>query len=162
MMKVVSNTSPIINLAAINHLDVLRQVFGTILIPQAVYHEIVVVGSGQPGADEVQGANWIQVHAITNQPLITVLTLSLDQGEAEAIALAVETQADLVLLDERMGRSVASHFGLKCIGLLGILIEAKRTGVLPAVKPVLDDLRSKAGFWVSPALYHQVLQTVDE
>lgn len=161
-MKVVSNTSPIINLAAINHLDVLRQVFGTIVIPQAVYHEIVVVGSGQPGADEVREANWIQVHAITNQPLITVLTLSLDQGEAEAIALAVEIQADLVLLDERMGRSVASHFGLKCIGLLGILIEAKRTGVLPAVKPVLDDLRSKAGFWVSPALYDQVLQTVDE
>lgn len=161
-MKVVSNTSPIINLAAINHLDVLRQVFGTIVIPQAVYHEIVVVGSGQPGADEVREANWIQVHAITNQPLITVLTLSLDQGEAEAIALAVEIQADLVLLDERMGRSVASHFGLKCIGLLGILIEAKRTGVLPAVKPVLDDLRSKAGFWVSPAPYDQVLQTVDE
>ncbi len=162
MMKVVSNTSPIINLAAINHLDVLRQVFGTILIPQVVYHEIVVVGNGQPGASEVQEANWIQVHAITNQPLITVLTLSLDQGEAEAIALAVEIQADLVLLDERMGRSVASHFGLKCIGLLGILIEAKRIGVLPAIKPVLDDLRSTAGFWVSPALYHQVLQTVGE
>jgi len=88
--------------------------------------------------------------------------MELDEGESEAIALAHQLKADLLLLDERQGRAVASRLGLKFIGLLGILVEAKKNGFLPSIKPVLDEVISKVGFWVSHKLYVEVLQSVGE
>ena len=161
-MIVVSNTSPIINLAAVGQLDLLRQLYGKVIIPQAVYHEITVIGAGQPGAMEVQTLEWIETKQVTNRALVMVLQTELDEGEVEAIALAIELRADLLLLDERLGRTIASRLGLQFIGLLGVLIEAKQKGYTPAVKPVLDDLVTKAGFWVSPQLYARVLQAAGE
>jgi hypothetical protein len=88
--------------------------------------------------------------------------LELDDGEAEAIALAVESRADLILLDERKGRIVTSRLGLKFVGLLGVLIEAKHNGFVDSIKPIMDDLIKKAGFWISPQLYDHILQTTGE
>jgi hypothetical protein len=99
---------------------------------------------------------------VTSQAIVDALQAELDIGEAEAIALAVEKQANLLLSDERRGRQVATRMGLTYIGLLGVLLEAKRKGFLPEVKPVLDDLLAKAGFWVSPQLYTRVLQAAGE
>ena len=122
-MIVVSDTSAINNLAAINHLHLLQQLYGTVLIPEAVY---------------------------------------LDLGEAEAIALAVETQADRVLIDERQGRLVAARLNLRYTGILGVLVEAKSQGLITEVKPLLDALINQAGFWVAKPLYNRVLRFVDE
>ncbi len=155
-MIVVSNTSPITNLAAISQLPLLQQLYETIIIPQAVYDEVVA------GSIEVQSELWIQTQQVTNYPLVTALQLELDWGEAEAIALAVELKADLLLIDERRGRTVASRFGLKFTGILGVLIEAKHKGAISAVKPVLDSLILTAGFWVTEPLYSRVLQTARE
>jgi len=159
---VVSNTSPIVNLAAIGRLDLLEQLYGTVIIPQAVYREIVVLGAGQPGAMEVSTLVWIEARDVMNRALVTALQTNLDEGEAEAIALAIEVGADLFLLDERRGRSVASSFGLHFVGLLGVLIEAKHKGYISGVKSVLDDLIAKAGFWVSEQLYARVLEAAVE
>ncbi len=82
----------------------------------------------------------------------------LDAGEAEAIALTLETQAELLLMDERVGREVARHLGLRYTGLIGVLVEAKHKGVLSVVTPQLDELRNIAGFRISDALYVRVLQ----
>lgn len=161
-MIVVSNTSPLVNLATVGQLDLLRQLYGRIIIPQAVYHEIVVVGAGQPGAVEIKTFDWIETQQATDRILVTSLELELDIGEAEAIALATALKADLLLLDERKGRLVASRLGLKFIGLLGILIEAKHKGLIVEVKPIMDDLITKAGFWISQQLYQHVLQVVGE
>ena len=161
-MIVVSNASAIINLAAVGQLDLLRQLYDKIAIPQAVYHEIAVVGVGQPGATEVQTLEWIETRQVVNRTLVASLQIELDKGEAEAIALAVELKAELLLLDERLGRAVASRLGLKFIGLLGVLIEARGKRLIPAVKPVLDNLITQAGFWVNDQLYAQVLQVVGE
>jgi uncharacterized protein len=158
---VVSNTSPITNLAAIGQLDLLRQLYEKVLIPQAVYDELTVGGS-QPGATEVQTLEWIETRQVTDRALVTALQMELDDGEAEAIALARELAADLLLLDERRGRTVAARLNLRFVGLLGVLIEAKQKGGIPAVKPVLDNLIAKAGFWVSQQLYARVLQAVGE
>ena len=160
-MIVVSNTSPIMNLAAVDQLVLLQRLYTKVIIPQAVYEELVV-GGEQPGSREVQTLAWIETKAVTDQTLVTALTGELDKGETEAIVLAKELQADLLLLDERRGRAVASRFGLRFTGQLGVLIEAKQKGHLQAVKPVLDDLVTKAGFWVSPQLYARVLQTAGE
>ena len=161
-MIVVSNTSPITNLAAVNQLPLLQQIYGTLVIPQAVYDELTGVGKSVAGSTEVQTLAWIQSQKVANEALVTALELELDPVEAEAIALAIELKAGLLLLDERRGRTVASRFGIKFIGILGVLIEAKHKGVISAVKPVLDDLILAAGFWVKQPLYSRVLQTVGE
>lgn len=94
-MIVVSNASPLINLARIGDLDLLRRLYGEVVIPEAVWDEVVVSGAGQPGATEVAQATWIQKQAPGNRALIQVLRQDLDAGEAEAVALAVERTADL-------------------------------------------------------------------
>jgi predicted nucleic acid-binding protein len=99
---------------------------------------------------------------VMDHALVVALQMELDEGEAEAIVLTKELAADLVLLDERRGRVVASRLGLRFVGLLGVLIEAKQKGSIPAVKAVLDDLVAKAGFWVSQQLYARVLQAAGE
>ena len=105
---------------------------------------------------------WIIRHRVTQQPLVDVLRLELDAGEAEALACALELRADLILLDERRAREVAQRLGLRFIGLLGVLIEAQRQQRLPRIRPVLDDLRQKAGFWMTDALYQRVLAAAGE
>jgi len=159
---VVSNTSPIINLAAIGQLDILRQLYGVIAIPESVYHEIAVTGSGEAGSLEVQTFDWIETKKATNRLQVAALQIELDKGEAEAISLALELKADLLLLDERRGRTVASRLGLKAVGILGCLIEAKKKGFISSVKPILDNLITRSGFWVTENLYTRVLQTAGE
>lgn len=161
-MIVVSNTSPILNLAAIGHLELLQQLYRSILIPQAVFDEIVVAGAGQPGALEVQQSKWIRKKPVTNHTVARALLAEIDAGEAEAIALAVEEEADLLLLDERRGRVVAARLGLRFVGLLGVLVEAKNRGHISSAKTILDELIVIAGFWVNQDLYARVLQAVQE
>jgi uncharacterized protein len=161
-MIIVSDTSPIINLAAVGQLDLLRQLYQHLIIPQAIYDEIVIAGAGQPGAVEVKAAGWIETRRLRDQALLKVLLLELDRGEAEALALAAELKADLLLIDESKGRAIAARLGFTHIGLLGILVQAKQRGIIGAVKPILDDLIVKAGFWISGDLYRRVLQAVAE
>jgi hypothetical protein len=161
-MIVVSNTSPIINLASVGKLDLLQRLYGRIAIPKAVYHEIAVKGAGQAGATELPSLQWIESHQVVELLLVASLRMELDEGESEAIALAIQLKADLLLLDERRGRAVASRFGLNLIGLLGVLLEAKHKGFIASIKPVLDDLIARAGFWVSKKLYDRTLQLSGE
>ena len=161
-MIIVSDTSPINNLAAINHLHLLHQLYGTVLIPEAVYRELTDPSFPVAGAIEVQTFDWIQTRAVSDRNLVEALSNELDIGEAEAIALAVEIRAEQVLIDERRGRLVAARLNLQFTGILGILVEAKSRGLIVEVKPLLDDLVNKAGFWIEKPLYDRVLQLVNE
>jgi uncharacterized protein len=161
-MTIVSNASPLIALIRIGQLDLLRQLYSEILIPEAVWHEVVVEGADQPGAEAVSSASWIVRRTVTNRALVHGLQQELDAGEAEAIALAVEMDAPLLLMDERLGRDTARHFGMRYTGVVGVLIEAKRKGIVQAIQPHLDALRDLAGFRVSEALYRRVLQDEGE
>jgi uncharacterized protein len=159
---VVSNTSPIINLAAIDQLHLLYELYETIYIPQAAFQEITVTGAGLPGAEQVKDFEWIIKKNVDDQKFVKALQMDLDKGEAEAIALALEIEADLLLIDEKIGRSMASDFGLKFVGLLGILIEAKSKGLIKNIKTTIDKLKNKAGFWISDELYNFILDSVGE
>ncbi|MHB8973519.1 MAG: DUF3368 domain-containing protein [Pirellulaceae bacterium] len=161
-MSIVSNASPLINLARIGQFGLLRDVYGEIIIPEAVWNEIVGEGAGQPGAVELEHAEWITMQAVSNHLLVQSLRQDLDAGEAEAIVLAVEVNADLLLMDERLGRQVARHLGMSVSGLIGLCIEAKHKGIIVAIKPLLDALRDQAGFRIRPSLYEQVLAEAGE
>ena len=161
-MSIVSNASPLINLARIDQLDPLQQLYGEVTVPEAVWREVVLEGAGQPGAKELETASWICVESVTNRELAQALQQELDAGEAEAIALSLQVGADFLLMDERLGRETAMHMGLHCVGLVGVLIEAKRKGLVASVRSLLDALQDVAGFWISEALYQQVLGDEDE
>lgn len=161
-MIVVSDTSPSNNLAAINQLNLLQQLYGTVIIPEAVYRELTAPEFPVAGAVEVQTFDWIQIRQVNNRTIIDALDNELDIGEVEAIALALELEAEQVLIDERRGRIVAAKLNLSYTGVLGILADAKSQGLIPAVKPLLDTLINQAGFWISESLYNRVLQFVGE
>lgn len=161
-MNVVSDASPLINLARIGELDLLHRLYGDLLIPDAVWREVVIKGAGQPGAEEVRAVSWIKTRDVVNEHLVRALRQDLDAGEAEAIALALEVEADLLLMDERLGRDTAQHLGVRYMGLIGVLIGAKWNGWIRAIRPRLDMLRDEANFRVSDALYARVLQDEGE
>jgi len=121
-----------------------------------------VEGADQPGAEAISSASWIVSRAVTNRALVHGLQQELDAGEAEAIALAVEMDDVLLLMDERLGRDTARHFGIRYPGVVGVLIEAKHKRLVQAIQPHLDALRDFAGFRVSEALYRRVLQDEGE
>ena len=157
-MIVVSDASPLINLARIGRLDLLRLLYETLLIPEAVWQEVVINGAGQPGSAEVRAADWIHKEAIANGPLVRALRQTLGAGEAEAIVLALEADAALLLMDERLGRVAAERQGIRCMGLVGVGLEAKHGGLITSVKSFLDALREVAGFHLHEALYRRVVQ----
>ncbi|EDZ94421.1 MAG: DUF3368 domain-containing protein [Limnospira sp. PMC 1291.21] len=163
-MIVISDTSVITNLAAIHHLKLLSQLYHQVTIPESVYRELVDIDPPVPGTLEVQGAAWLKVRALVNRSVVEQLQneVRLDPGEAEAIALAIELQADLLLIDERRGRAEADRLGIKITGLLGILVEAKQKNLITAVKPLMDALIATSEFRVSSALYNQILNMVNE
>lgn len=164
-MIVVSDTSPITNLAAIGQLDLLRHLYSSIVIPEAVYNEMVSAGKPVPGAIEVQTLSWIQVQTIDDAQRVAALQASqdnIDLGEAEAIALALELNAELLLMDERRGRALAQNCGLNVTGLLGVLLQAKHKGLISLVRPVVDELIEEADFRLSNQLYQSILQTANE
>ncbi|AIE76293.1 DUF3368 domain-containing protein [Synechocystis sp. PCC 7338] len=94
--------------------------------------------------------------------MLNTLAQMLDPGESEAIALAIEIDAERLLIDERLGRDIATNYGLKLRGLLGLLINAKQQGMIPMLRPILDRLIKQAGFRVSPTLYARILQEAGE
>ena len=99
---------------------------------------------------------------MTDPVLFASLQVELDDGEAEAIVLAIELKADFLLLDERKGRAIATRLGLRPIGLLGVLVEAKHKRLITDLRSVLDDLIRKAGFWISQELYEHALKIAGE
>jgi len=161
-MIVISNTSPIFYLSTIAQLDLLRQLYGEIVIPTAVFNEITNVSNTDTSAAIVPTLSWIQIRAVADRVFANSLRAELDLGEAEAIALAVELNANRLLIDERLGRNAAVRSGLQVTGVLGILIAAKRRKLIQEVKPLLDALIQQVGFWVDEQLYAEVLQAVGE
>ena len=160
-MPVVSNTSPILNLAIIGHLDLLRRQFDEIWIPLAVEQELRV-DEELPGSAAVHAAmkaGWLKTRLIENVPFFDVLARELDRGEAEAIVLAVETKAERILLDEREARRVATTLHLPVTGVLGILLRAHQRGQLASPLPdLLNALQVEAGFRMTDSLVNQILQ----
>lgn len=164
-MTVVSNSSPLIALSALSCLGLLKEIFSEVLIPEAVYREVVLQGQGKPGARDVQEAEWIRRVQIRDQHAVDAILerFGLELGEAEAIVLAKEVGAAWVILDEddKGPRKCARELGLSVIGTLGVLLRAKQEGHLSNMYEKLEELKAN-GFWIDAALARSVLLAAGE
>jgi predicted nucleic acid-binding protein len=158
-MIVVSDTSAITNLIQIDHFWLLRELYQNIIIPQAVYDELV---SDTKNKVVIESLNWIKIKEVKENDIAKKLKAVLDPGESEAITLALELDADFIIIDEKKGRKIAEDYGLRKIGLLGILVESKRKGLIKEVRNLLEQLIEKANFFVSEKLYEDVLFQLNE
>lgn len=144
-MILVIDSSALITLAKVGQLDLLRQLAETVMIPSAVYDEVVHIGRGRAGTDEVSRSDWIIVRKVVNREGVSRLRGQIGRGEAESIVLSQETESDLVILDDAVARRLAEEHGLPVVGLLGLLAYAKERGKISALRPILDAIRA-AGF----------------
>jgi uncharacterized protein len=158
-MIIVSNAGPLIALAKIEHFELLQALFHKIAIPQAVFDEVVVRGKGRAGADETQQAvgDWIEVRDVQNEAMVRGLLTKLGRGESEAIVLALEVEADLVLLDDYKARTTAEFMGLNITGTVGVLNEAYSGGLITDLRRVVDELIAK-GVRLSDKVYSEMLE----
>lgn len=151
MERVVSDSSILIHLSFTNRLDLLKECYSHLVIPQAVLKEVVEQGNSRPGAIEVKKAineGWIEVLEIKNIALSHSLKQNLHSGEAESIVLAIEHPGPLLLIDETEARRTARLYNLKMTGTVGILIKAKSQDKVLSLRDELDKLKS-SGFWLS-------------
>ena len=161
MTTVVADSTPLIYLAAIGKFDLLHVLYGRIVIPDAVYDEVVVQGTGRPGAVETAGASWIDRKTVSDPTKVTGLQSQLDSGESEAIVLAEELHADLVIMDDLAGRRVLAARHIHFLGTVGVLMQAKRQGLIAALRPELDQLRA-CGFHLTDRVYRACLAATGE
>lgn len=160
-MKVISNSSPLVNFTTLGHLHLLHQLYDTIVIPEAVHNEVVVGGQGYPGREAIEQADWIVREAVSDLTAVAALR-SLGRGEAEAVILAVENPGALLLLDDRRGRLAALTMGVDILGTLGVLLVAKRKGLIPVIAPEIERLQTQVGFRLREELKVRVLQEAGE
>ena len=158
-MVIISDTSPITNLIKIGKLYILELLFTEIIIPVKVYEELA---NYENQKEIISQCAWIKVKKVQQTDLVQQLANFLDDGEAEAIALANELNARFLIIDERKGRQYAEKYGLKIIGLLGILIRAKQKGHIDFLKPILTELENDIGFRMSKSLLERVLREAGE
>jgi len=133
----------------------------TLYVPEGVYHEVVTRGEGRPGSRQVAQAPWLIRAKVRNHPAVDRFMRSIGRGEAEAIVLAKEVGADAIVLDDGMARRIAEREGRTVLGLLGLLLHRKQQGMVPAVKPLLDQIVA-TGFFIDEALYRRVLHEAGE
>jgi predicted nucleic acid-binding protein len=158
-MIIVSDASPIIALAVCNKLDLLDKLFDRIYLPQAVFNELAI--HEKPKARDIIEWARDKVIPVKNFSVITALSMNLDPGESEALALYWETEADFLLIDEKRGRIIAMRNGIKTIGTVGILLSSKQKELISSVKPFLELLMNNS-FRISDILYHQILKRAGE
>ena len=161
-MIVVADTSVILNLCRIQHEHLLQQLFKRVLIPTPVADEFKQLTKIQKWFSGLTLPNWIEILPAPKSVPVEVIQAELDAGEAAAIALFINQKADALLIDESLGRSVAAKLGIRTIGIIRILIEARDRKLISRVKALLERLEMEANFWIATDLRQQVLQMVGE
>jgi len=156
----VTNTTPIITLLKIGHLDLLEKLYPNLAAPEAVWREIDQ-GLSKEHYVDLQKAGWINIIPVQNTASVSYLLTDLDAGEAEVIVLAQELSASLVIIDEKLGRRYAAMRNLNVTGTLGILLKAKKNGLLLNIRPILEKMQEES-IWLSEAMIRLVLEKAEE
>lgn len=160
MARAAVDSSTPIHLARIGRVPLLDELFDAVLLPSAVWDEVVVQGDGLPGAKEMRSARqdgWMAVVDIEDPDTVDRAGGALDPGEAEAIALALQEDADALVLDEAAARRAARERGLPTTGTVGLLLAGYRRGHVDDLEQELEDLR-ETGFWIGDRLVREILR----
>ncbi|RZB34744.1 MAG: hypothetical protein SRB1_00512 [Desulfobacteraceae bacterium Eth-SRB1] len=160
-MIVVSDSTILIGLVKIGRLDLLKETFSRVFIPEEVFKEVVERGKGKPGSKVIKEAVWIEPKPVKDKIQVAFLLGSLEKGEAEVLVLARELEADLILLDEEKARKSAVIAGFEIMGLLGLFILAKNLGLIHEVRPLVDELIIKK-FRISDKIIEKTLKKAGE
>ncbi|MFK7933199.1 MAG: DUF3368 domain-containing protein [Saprospiraceae bacterium] len=160
-MVVICDTGPLSGLIQIGRLSLLKDLFQEIILPESVFLEVEKLEQFGISIDEIRAAEWIRIETPRPSVLHKELAGKLDIGEIDAIVLAIQEQADRLLIDERAGRKVAEEYGIGIIGTVGCLRDAKKAKLITNVKTELDKL-IETGHWISPKLYNIVLKQANE
>ncbi len=158
-MIIVSNSTVLIGLARINKLDLLKNLFSKVYIPDAVFNELTRVN--KPGSSDIKKASYLIHQSPKDTKEVALLLGSLDRGEAEVLALSKELNADLVLVDEEKARKAGVIAGFEIMGLMGVLLMAKRHGLLKSIRPLIDELLKKK-FRVADDIVTAILKSAEE
>jgi uncharacterized protein len=164
-MVVISDASPLVHLSEISRFFLLKQIYSNLVVPNAVWREVVESGGARPGANDLTAAvqeRWIQIRAARPEHLQRVEFQRLDMGEREALALALGENADLVIIDELRGRAAARRVGLNRIGTLGVLIKAKQLGLVSSLREELFRIHSLSEMHLSPEVERRALELAGE
>lgn len=163
-MIVVSDTTPIISLLKIDHINLLESLFGKVIIPRAVYDELTVNASFSNEAEIIKNCSFIIIADISNRDAVNLLrrATGLDLGESEAIIYTDETNANLLLMDEVKGRAVAKQMGLNVTGTIGILLEAYNDNLITSEQIIsaITTMKEK-GRHISQNLYNLLLKGIN-
>ena len=157
MRKVIVNTTPIIALASVGQLNLLKKIYEEIIIPEAVDNEIM----SEPAKTLVSTSNWIRVEKIKGITQKNSFSARLHEGEVEVILLAQELNADLLIMDDNAAKKTAKYLGLTVTGTMGVLLKAKEKGLISEVKPLLNGLLED-GLYVSATVQNYVLEQAGE
>jgi predicted nucleic acid-binding protein len=158
---VVADAGPLIILSAIGQMDLVGELYGQVLVPEAVFSEVTGAGADRPGSAELAAARWA-VRTQVEPPPDLLLGKDLGLGESEAITLAFRRNARLLLLDDRRARQVAElAYGLRVKGAPGILVEAKKRGLIKSIRPLLEQMRAK-GYFLAQAVIDRALYEAGE
>jgi len=156
----VADSGPLIGLARIGRLELLPRIFSEIIAPTEVWHEVTVKGRGLPGAYEISQVKWIKIKGPSAQ-LVLPLSILVDAGEAQAIALAQTTPGCIILLDDARARKIAARLNIKQIGTIGLLLRAKRMGLIDKIRPHIEALIEN-GIYIRQQLIDTVLTEAGE
>lgn len=159
MRKVISNATPLIALNKIGKLDLLRQVYKEIIIPYAVYEEVVLDFDAPD--DFVQKNNFINVMKIKNEEAKKLFVTSLHKGEVEVMILAKEIKADICIIDDLLARKYAKYYGLQITGTIGIILKAKKLGIITEIRPIMNELID-SDIYIDKKLYNKALKIAGE
>jgi predicted nucleic acid-binding protein len=147
---IISDTSSLIALTNIGELELLKKVYGEVVITPEIGEEY-----------GLETPDWIRIEKIEDVQKFKLLNLELDKGESSGITLALENEASLLIIDEKKGRGIAKKLGIRITGILGVMIRAKEIGVINRVKPLIEKLE-KVDFRMSERLKNQILERVGE
>ena len=161
MRKVVVNTTPLIALSHVNQLDVLKRLYGEIIIPEAVYRELSIKIESICKKAVDNSLEWIRIKSINNEKAKAMYKTQLHAGEVEVMILSKEIAADVVIIDDGNAKKHAKYLGLPVTGTLGVLIKAKREGYINELKPIFSQMVEK-GIYISQSLMESCLKQVGE
>jgi predicted nucleic acid-binding protein len=157
---VVCNTSPLLYLHQVSKLELLSQLYGTVIVPSAVERELRAGQERRIDAPVVADIDWISVRSVREKSGLRI-SVDLGPGEAEVIALGLELPGSLLILDDRLGRRIARLNGLAFTGMLGVLLRAKQAGLLDSIRPTLEKLETTT-MWLPEDLVHSILVEAQE